>query len=174
MKKLDLISSLELSYTTFINFINLLSDEDCNYLKDGKWSAGQHLDHLVLSTKAIVSVFKLDKVSIAEKFGHTTNSSRSYANLKALYFEKLEGGGKAPDRFVPDVKVIHQKSISCQNLNMHIDQLSSAIDNFSEDELDTLCIPHPLLGNLSLREMLYNAIYHAEHHQNLIAKMLKS
>ena len=173
MKKPELISSLKLNYASFINYINSLSDEAYNYTIAEKWPAGLHLDHLVLSTKAIVYVFELDKISIAEKFG-TTSTKHSYTTLKAFYFEKLKGGGKAPDRFVPDSKAIHQRSLACQNLNILIEQLSAAIENFSEDELDTLCIPHPLLGSLSLREMLYNAIYHAEHHKNLIVKILNT
>jgi len=174
MKKPELLSSLTRNYDSFLDYINYLSDESYAFKVDEKWSAGQHLDHLVLSTKAIVSVFQLDKISIAEKFGMPTNSKHSYTSLKTFYFEKLDNGGKAPERFVPDKKVVHQKILAGQNLKIFIEQLSTAIESFSEEELDTLCIPHPLLGDLSLREMLYNAIYHAEHHQKLIAKMLNT
>lgn len=131
-----------------------------------------HLGHLVLSVKPLVYVFALDKPSIAEKYGTTNAPPRSYEFLKGFYFEKLKGGGKAPKRFVPSGESAHQKAELCHNLNTLVDQLSALIERFSEEELDNLCVPHPLLGKLSLREMLYNAIYHAEHHQNLIVEML--
>jgi hypothetical protein len=35
---------------------------------------------------------------------------------------------------------------------------------FSEKDLDTLILPHPLLGKVTLREMLYFTIYHVQHH----------
>jgi hypothetical protein len=43
--------------------------------------------------------------------------------------------------------------------------LARRIDRFSETQLDQLILPHPLLGKLTLREMLYFTIYHVQHHQ---------
>ena len=54
-----------------------------------------------------------------------------------------------------------------------IEKLNKEIEVFTEEELDTLLIPHPLLRNISLREMLYNAIYHVEHHQKQAENNLK-
>ena len=34
----------------------------------------------------------------------------------------------------------------------------------SEHKLDRCILPHPLLGKLTLREMIYFTIYHMEHH----------
>ena len=59
-------------------------------------------------------------------------------------------------------------------MSILIDKLISEIDVFTENELDTLSIPHPLLGSISLREMLYNAIYHVEHHQKIIKTNLQN
>ncbi len=39
------------------------------------------------------------------------------------------------------------------------------VDSFSEAQLDALILPHPLLGKLTLREMLYFTIYHVQHHE---------
>jgi len=129
-------------------------------------------NHLVLSIKPLVYVLELNKTVLAEKFGNTARMGRSYTEMKTFYFEKLKEGGKAPERFVPDKETVRQKSELCQNIEVLVTHLGTAIEKFSEEELDTLCVPHPLLGSLSLREMLYNAIYHAEHHQNLIVTML--
>lgn len=172
MKKQELIEFLRRNYSSFTAFINSLSTEAFDYSINDKWSAVLHLGHLVLSVKPLVNVFELDKPTLAEKFGTTDNQPRSYEFLKDFYFEKLKAGGKAPDRFVPNRESAYQKAELCQNLKILVDQLSILIERFSEEELDILCVPHPLLGKLSLREMVYNAIYHAEHHQNLIAEML--
>ena len=43
--------------------------------------------------------------------------------------------------------------------------LDRLLDSLSESDLDTLQAPHPLLGKLTLRELMYFTIYHAQHHQ---------
>jgi len=44
------------------------------------------------------------------------------------------------------------------------------IKNYNEANLDKYIIPHPLLGKLTLREMLFFTIHHNEHHLDLIKK----
>jgi hypothetical protein len=34
-------------------------------------------------------------------------------------------------------------------------------------------LPHPLLGKLTLREMIYFTIYHVQHHHKLVQNQLK-
>jgi hypothetical protein len=35
---------------------------------------------------------------------------------------------------------------------------------WSEDDLDNHRLPHPLLGKLTVREMLFFTLYHIQHH----------
>jgi hypothetical protein len=53
-------------------------------------------------------------------------------------------------------------------ISNNIDQLARRVNRFSESELDQLLLPHPLLGKLTLREMVYFTIYHAHHHERQI------
>ena len=46
------------------------------------------------------------------------------------------------------------------------------IDSFSEKDLDNYILPHPLLGKLTIREMLFFTIYHVQHHEVLTLKNL--
>jgi len=41
-----------------------------------------------------------------------------------------------------------------------------------EDDLDRVMLPHPLLGKLTLREMLFFTIYHVEHHLGILRQGL--
>jgi hypothetical protein len=50
--------------------------------------------------------------------------------------------------------------------------LNKRLKKYSEASLDELILPHPLLGKLTLREMLYFTIYHAGHHHHLIETAL--
>jgi len=42
-----------------------------------------------------------------------------------------------------------------------------------KNELETLCIPQPVLGNITLREMLDTALYHIQPHQKKTENNLK-
>jgi hypothetical protein len=44
------------------------------------------------------------------------------------------------------------------------------LKKFSEDDLDSIRLPHPLLGKLTVREMLYFAVYHVGHHHRQAMK----
>ncbi|RZL03090.1 MAG: DinB family protein [Pedobacter sp.] len=48
------------------------------------------------------------------------------------------------------------------------DVLMDAVKNWSTDELDEYCIPHPVLGKLTVREMIYFTSIHTEHHRQLL------
>jgi hypothetical protein len=158
---------------SFINYLNSLSSEEYLFSKNHKWTAGQHLEHLVLCIKAIEQGYKLDKQILAEKFGVTNRVGFTYEELQHLYKEKTQGGGKAPDRFVPASVMSMKREELNTEMNFRITELCSATEKFTEQELDQYCIPHPLLGMLTLREMLFNTIYHIEHHHQLTIENLK-
>tara|TARA_R110002050_G_scaffold144363_2_gene269893 strand:- start:14529 stop:15056 length:528 start_codon:yes stop_codon:yes gene_type:complete len=167
MNKTEIKNSLERRYLALVNYINGLSNAEFTFSYESKWTAGQHLKHIVLCVNPLVQVFGMPNTIIEQNFGTTKTESRTYDELLAVYIEKLNKGGKAPSQYVPEIVSENEKSELLKTLPKLIEKLNAEIDTFTENELDTLCIPHPLLGNISLREMLYNAIYHVEHHQIL-------
>lgn len=173
MDKQTIIHTLTEKYQAFVNYLNELTADAYAFSFQGKWTAAQQLHHIVLCVKPLVQVFSMDKVSIEQTFGHTDRQSRSYEVVLQEYLSKLTEGGKAPTRFVPEATLAEDKEKQCEILTNLIQTLSAKIQSFSEQELDSLLIPHPLLGSITLREMLYNAIYHVEHHQNMAKKNLK-
>ena len=166
MNKQKITIALTGNYTSFIQYVNGLTTDAYLYNHYQKWTAAQQLEHIVLCVQPLVQVFGMDKAAIAQTFGKTDRQSRSPDELLDLYLEKLQEGGKAPQRFVPENNVPKERSELTEALSKLVDKLKELIDGFTEAELDTLLIPHPLLGNLTLREMLYNAIYHVQHHQD--------
>ena len=46
MEKREMIEALIKNYTDFGKHIHILNEEDFLYAANGKWSAGQQLDHL--------------------------------------------------------------------------------------------------------------------------------
>lgn len=169
-----IIDQLKGKYHSFIDYMNELSPEDYSYSNGQKWTAGQQLEHIVLCVQPLDQVLGMDKLNIGQKFGLSGGPGRTYEALRQEYIEKLGAGGKAPERYLPERVAPEQKPVLCATLAETVKDLCAKIENFTEQELDTLCIPHPLLGNLTMREMLYNAIYHVEHHHTSARQNLKS
>ncbi len=167
MNKQEIGELLTKNYQSFINYINDLTPQEYAFSYQQKWSAAQQLEHIVSCVKPLVQVFSMDKLAIEQNFGVTDKPSRSYDVLIKDYSEKLDRGGKAPNRYVPETVLPEQRKELSNTLKKMIIELCTKIETFTEQELDTLCIPHPLLGNLTLREMLYNAAYHVQHHEEL-------
>lgn len=173
MNKTELKESLEKRYSTFANYINGLSKDEFLFAYQSKWTAGQQLKHIVLCVNPLVKVFGMPNTMIEQNFGTTVAPGRTYDQLLADYLEKLDQSGKAPNPYLPEIVSENEKSELLNRLPKLMEKLNTEIDIFTEEELDILCIPHPLLGNISLREMLYNAIYHVEHHQKLTENNLE-
>lgn len=174
MNKAEIKNVLEKRYSDFTEYIGGLSNEEFLFADQSKWSAGQQLKHIVLCVNPLVQVFGMPNTMIKQNFGTTESPGRTYDKLLGDYLEKLNQGGKAPNKYVPEIVSENEKPELMKNLSKLIEKLNTEIENFTEKELDTLCIPHPLLGNISLREMLYNAIYHVEHHQKRAESNLKN
>ncbi len=165
MNKQEIIKSLFERHNSFLKYINELSPDEFLFAYQKKWTAGQQVKHIVLCVEVLVQVFNMPKLIIEEKFGLSAKQGCTYEELANKYVQKFTEGGKAPDRFVPQIILISQREGLCKDLAALINKLCAEVENFTEQELDTLRIPHPLLGSLSMREMLYNTIYHVEHHQ---------
>ncbi len=173
MNKQEIAERLTNNYSGFTNYMNGLSDSDFHYANGRSWSAEQQLAHIALCVAPLVHVFGMEKIAITQAFGTTERGSRTYEQLLTDYLAKLQAGGKAPDRFVPNNNP-QDRTVLCEELNKLINTLTTRVNTFTEPELDTLCIPHPLLGCLTLREMLYNAIYHVTHHWQIAVSNLKN
>lgn len=165
MNKQAIINSLFERHTSFLTYINKLSPDEFLFAYQQKWTAGQQLKHIVLCVGVLVQVFNMPKSIIEQKFGLSNRPGCTYEELATKYIAKFKEGGKAPDRFVPEIIPLSQREILCKVLPSLVSELCAEIENYTEQELDMLMIPHPLLGSLTMREMLYNTIHHVEHHQ---------
>jgi hypothetical protein len=51
-------------------------------------------------------------------------------------------------------------------------QLADVVGHWREEDLDRYRLPHPLLGKLTVREMLLFTVYHNYHHPRSLAARL--
>jgi hypothetical protein len=164
MEKHELKALLLLQHGNYIKSIQSLNAGQLLIANPGKWNAVQLLDHIVKSVSPVSTALSLPAFLLRLIFGTANRKSRSYEELVARYHSKLKAGGRASGRFVPPPKTDSVEKLSA-NLTKVVHVLTRRIDRFSETQLDQLILPHPLLGKLTLREMLYFTIYHVQHHQ---------
>lgn len=172
MNKKEITEALSQNHQSFINYLNDLTINDFEWTREHKWSAGQQLEHIVICVKPLVKALGMDKKMLEQTFGVAAGAGKTYDELLALYVTKLNTGGKAPDRFVPQPVLSNQRETLTAGLVKLVMELNHTLERFTEQELDTLCLPHPLLGTISIREMLYNTIYHVEHHHHVAQQHL--
>jgi len=172
MQRDQLAALLKNNHEQFIQKIKGLNDTDLCYAPEGKWTAAQQLDHIVRSVSPVNMAMGLPKFILKWKFGVANRSSKTYEGLTEKYTRKLQEGGKASGRFVPSPISADQKEKLLSQLDNVVKKLCSKTGNHSEEALDKYILPHPLLGKLTLREMLYFTAYHVQHHSELVEKGL--
>jgi len=172
MQKEQLATLLKNNHAQFIQQIKGLNDTDLCYAPEGKWTAAQQLDHIVRSVSPVNMAMGLPKFILKWKFGVANRFSKTYDGLTEKYTRKLQEGGKASGRFVPPPISADQKEKLLSQLDSVVKKLCSKTGKHSEDALDKYILPHPLLGKLTLREMLYFTAYHVQHHSELVKKGL--
>jgi len=174
MDKKILKDKLTANHNAFAASVSSLNKDEFLNSKNGKWTAGQQLEHIYLSVKPVRQILGLPKFLLKLIWGKANRESKSYEELVRKYLLKLESGGKATKRFVPKTVILEDRQSLKTKLQNEVKGLCSVLDRFTEKELDEYVLPHPLLGKLTLREMMYFTIYHVEHHSKLMKQNLQS
>ena len=143
------------------------------YSQNGKWSAGQQLEHLILCLKPISQALS-SPAFIHEKFGVINRQSMSYDQVITFYKEGLQKGGKAPGKFLPAITETSQRQALKHELSETLSRIQAQLHTYSDNELDSLALPHPFLGLLSIRELLYLMSYHPLHHLDQVKANVNS
>ncbi|MFM9951202.1 MAG: DinB family protein [Saprospiraceae bacterium] len=166
--KEQLITAIEQQFDAFSDLIRQWPDATFETMPEGKWSAGQQLDHLIRSVKPVNLAFRLPGWLLRILFGKPNRGSRTYAGLVEKYLQKLNAGGVASGPFVPPAIPLARKQHLLGVYNRESQRLIKIVSRWQEADLDRYLLPHPLLGKLTLREMLFFTIYHTGHHQRLL------
>ncbi len=170
--KQQIIEKLKINHQAFLDFVISLNEKDFLLAVNNKWTAGQQLKHICLSVSPVAMGLQLPVFFLKLLFGKANRPSKTYEGLVAKYNDKLQNGGVASARFVPKSVSFQQRQHFVKKLNASVKQLCKNVNGFSEAQLDTYIIPHPLLGKITVREMLYFTAHHVAHHQQLILQSL--
>jgi hypothetical protein len=174
MTKTELKQNLTNNHQAFVDYVNILSTDEFLYAPADKWTAAQQLDHIYKSVKPLTQGMGYPKFVLKWKFGKANRPSRTYDEVVAKYNSKLALGGRATGQFVPAVIGVDKKEMLNKLILDSVQKLNTRLDRFSESEMDTMILPHPLLGKITLREMMYFTMYHVAHHEAIIKRDLSN
>jgi len=170
--KSEIIQEMQAAYQAVHQYA---ADKDATafrYSPDERWSVANQLEHLILSSKGVASVLKMPKQQLLA-LGKAENEPRNYDELYRLYKEVLKGGQKAPAKFCPNPDQLPDQEQLLANWKMIEEKLVVRMANWSEDELNDYYLPHPALGKLTVREMLFATIFHTHHHLDSMQGLFK-
>ena len=132
------------------------------------WSASDNVDHLIKSHKPIAKAIKLPKFTLQVLFGKPEHPSRSYEEICKIYSHEIARGATASGRYLPNqenpTNAAEKKQELLSQFSTASADLVSVSEKWTESELDSYLLPHPLIGKLTIREMLYFTIYHNLRH----------
>lgn len=135
-----------------------------------KWNTGEHIVHLIQSEAALNKALWLPKFYLKYKFGVNNRENRTYAQVVKKYQDKLAANPNVKANISKKMPIITiaNKSTFISKLKKGKLKLLKKFQKWNDKDLDTYLVPHPLLGRMTIREiMMWNA-YHTEHHYNIL------
>ena len=96
----------------------------------------------------------------------------TYEELCDRYRAEIARGAQASGRYLPNQETatgdadMKKKELMDQWSKAN-QELLTIIEKWDESELDKYLLPHPLIGKLTIREMIFFTIYHNLRHASL-------
>lgn len=164
MNKQEIVDKLIEHHQSFADYILSLNEQDFMFTVENRWTAGQQFEHIIRGVSPVKMALSLPKFVPNLLFGKANRSSTDYESLVKKYQGKLATGSKAGGRFIPPEIEFNRRESLKNKLLKTVKDLTARVEKFSEAQLDEYILPHPILGKLTIREMLYFTIYHVQHH----------
>ena len=167
--KTQLVHMLKVSNQRVIDWFTAIPVEGFFIPYRGEWSASENVDHLIKAHKPVAKALKLPKITLRAMFGKPDRASLTYEKLCKAYRNEIAKGAQASGRYLPSQENLNygtekrKKELLDQFLKAST-ELVSVAENWDDKELDDYLLPHPILGKLTIREILYFTIYHNLRH----------
>ena len=166
MDKSEITTLLEEKHKELFTWLNQQPGENWEVGPQKKWTTGQHILHLVNSLQALNNALSYPKFVLKYKFGTCNRPIRDYKTVARKYQEKLEKNQDRARKFNKDLKKPTLKGRERLITRFQIQQkkLQYKTNRISDKNLDTLVIPHPLMGKMPVREIIMWTAHHTAHH----------
>lgn len=141
------------------------------------WSPADHVRHLTKSVRPVARAMRLPRFVLRLLFGASRRPSREFSSMREVYRAELEAGAGA-GRFAPRPKPLPEdleryRETLVEQWDAAVRELAMEVSRWPEASLDRCRLPHPILGKLTVREMLFFTVYHNAHHLRRVAERAK-
>lgn len=166
MDKVDIAELLERKHAEIFEWLKEQPRTNWMEFPEGKWSVGQHILHLVNSIQLLNNALSYPRFFLKYKFGIANRESRDYETVANKYQEKLIANKDRAAIFNKDLKkpTLKQRDRLLTRYQIQQKKLQYKTKKISEKNLDTLIVPHPLMGKMTVREIIMWTAHHTEHH----------
>lgn len=170
MTKKEVVDIVLEKHQTLFDWLNNHPDEQWVTGPEGKWNTGEHIVHLIQSETALNKALMLPKFYLKYKFGTNNRENRSYDQIVKKYQDKLAanpGVVAGISKKMPPI-TLSNKSTYVAELKKQKQKLVKRFQKWNEKDLDIYLLPHPLLGRMTIREIIIWTAYHTEHHCKIL------
>jgi hypothetical protein len=169
----ELVTALQAMVGEGAAFVDTLGDATFFAPQGDRWSPAEHIRHLRKGSAALAPALKLPLFVLELRFGRHRGASRTFLEMHETYKKALAAGAQAgsfaptPEPVTPSDPVARRAKILHDWLRTNR-ALCDAASGWSEAKLDKAQGRHPVLGMLSVRELLEFTIFHTTHHLKLV------
>ncbi|PQJ78156.1 DinB family protein [Polaribacter porphyrae] len=170
MDKLDISDLLEEKHQELFDWLEEQPLENWEKGPQNKWTTGQHILHLVNSLQLLNNALSYPKFLLKYKFGVCNRPNRDYKTVAKKYQEKLEKNQDRAKKFNQKLKVpiLKERERLLTRFQIQQKKLQYKTKKISDKNLDTLLIPHPLMGKMTIREIIMWTAHHTQHHSETL------
>jgi hypothetical protein len=138
------------------------------------WSPADNVRHLILSTTPVARALRIPRLVLHGLFGVSPTPSRTWNSLCSTYLGSLSSGATAgryaPTQTEPSIHPTEDQQQLVEQFASTVSSLEKNVMSWRSEDLDRYRLPHPILGRLTLREMLMFTLFHIDHHRDHVAR----
>lgn len=172
MTKDEIITLLEQKHQILFDWLEKQPKEIWGKGPKEKWTTGQQIQHLINSLQLLNNALSYPRFFLKYKFGLCNRETRNYKTVVKNYQKKLNENQDKARKFNKNLEkpVLKNRHRLLNRLQIQQKKLQYKIKKISDVNLDTLVIPHPLMGKMTIREIVMWTAHHTEHHTKILQK----
>lgn len=170
MDKEAIADLIEAKHSELISWLEQQPKESWTQGPVGKWTQGQQALHLLQSIKPLNDALSMPKFLLRFKFGKANRPVRDYDAIVKRYQERLLDAKGKTYKGSQNMKVptLADKHYILNRLQTESKKLQYKTKKISDKNLDTVILPHPLMGKMPVREIIMWIAHHVEHHTKIL------
>lgn len=175
MNKVDIANLLNKNVQNLTAFFENERPEKWTQNLEGKWTPGQHVIHLIQSADAIRKGLRFPSFILKWNFGKANRPVRSYEEVVHNYVTKLAKVGPVVagvSANMPTSNIDNKPERIKEFIKLYYG-LNKKLLSYSDQQLDSILLPHPLMGRMILREFFMWNAHHVGHHYELLLEKYK-